>query len=428
MAVLLMVAKRFQAVSHLLSADFKFNLAMVLLLILGVLIRLSLVGFSANWFDMKAWFILSSYMRSRPLYVYSVWDTHGAGQLYSYPPLWAYLLFLIGQVNRAIDWGDPAFVFSERTPVIVADVLTALLIYKIVLEWTRNKRASLVYGSLWLFSPLVIFAHTMMFDSIGALFLVLSIVLLNKGKLNLAAITLGLALSTKQYMLFPWLVTLAFILKKYNLQRCFVFGISSIMPLFLLSLPFLAVDSQNFITALTYSYPLDPLWWKGGFFEFTCAILIISNQQIPEWFYSDYRYFFYLTIPLPIFIVQRWANNFRNLINSNLFSLATFLVFSPLVGYQFYVPLLALLCLNGNLIWSLIFSVTMSVYALEGDWCPHPDWIRFLFKYAIFVNFPLTLVFWAKLLQNLVKINFLQNLAHSRLKLVKECLKLKHNQ
>jgi hypothetical protein len=288
-------------------------------------------------------------------------------------------------------------------------------------------RASLVYGSLWLFSPLVIFTHTMMFDSIGALFLVLSIVLLNRGKLNLAAMTLGLALSTKQYMLFPWLVTLAFILKKYNLQRCFVFGIFSIIPLFLLSLPFLTVDSQNFITALTYSYPLDPLWWKGGFFEFICAILIVSNQQIPEWFYTGYRYFFYLTIPMLIFIVQRWANNFQNLINSNLFSLATFLVFSPLIGYQFYVPLLALLCLNGNLVWSIIFSATMAVYALEGDWCPHPDWIRFLFKYAIFVNFPLTLVFWAKLFQNQLKINFLHDSRRSWLKLVKERLKRKHN-
>jgi hypothetical protein len=154
---------------------------------------------------------------------------------WSYPPLWLFILLLVyplfafffpphypsdvGLLWETANFGKPGENFAEsyhsfvgdkvylpfldmvtKMPLIISDILVAILLMKIVNEFTEGRRAHRV-ALMWLLNPYVIFISSIwgMFDSLPALFTLLAVWLFMKKKYDKSALSLGIASLFKIY-------------------------------------------------------------------------------------------------------------------------------------------------------------------------------------------------------------------------------------
>jgi Gpi18-like mannosyltransferase len=108
---------------------------------------------------------------------FKAWATslaeHGPAAFYGagfadYLPGYLYVLWVIGEINRAVRFNDPAFLFALKAPAVAADLVTAWILF----GYGRNlgsTRALLVSAS-YLFNPGVIFNSAIwgQADAVGA--------------------------------------------------------------------------------------------------------------------------------------------------------------------------------------------------------------------------------------------------------------------
>ncbi len=94
---------------------------------------------------------------------------YGAG-FADYLPGYLYILWIIGEVNRAVRLNDPAFLFALKLPAALADIATAWLIFALLRRF-RSPLALPLAGS-YLFNPGIVFnsAFWGQADAVGALF------------------------------------------------------------------------------------------------------------------------------------------------------------------------------------------------------------------------------------------------------------------
>jgi Predicted integral membrane protein len=187
---------------------------------------------SAHPFDMYVWYNDSkSILANGPLY------------LEGFPPLWyhylmipvAYLYSGLSQIlpsgtipmaslPSALDY-YPAynisvvpgmlFNFIVKIPFLISDTLIALLLYKIVGEFTGKKALAQSAALLWFLNPFVIWisASWGMWDTLPALFSLAAMYLLIKRRFALSAVSLSLGVAAKLYPAI-FLVPLIFYLYK----------------------------------------------------------------------------------------------------------------------------------------------------------------------------------------------------------------------
>lgn len=207
---------------------------LLIIIVAGLLIRIPLMPITAHPYDVYAWYTLSMDSLKNPT-VY----------VYNFPPLWlSYMMFpiahaysLLAQVfptgtipmaslpsalnfypSMGVDY-VPGMLFNTivKIPLLISDILMTLLLYKIVMEFTKNKRLAEKAALLWFLNPFVIWisAGWGMWDTMPALFSLLSFYLIIKKRITLSAVSLSLGVASKLYPAL-FIVPLAFFILKSN--------------------------------------------------------------------------------------------------------------------------------------------------------------------------------------------------------------------
>ena len=163
--------------------------------LIGIAIRFVFVPFFAHPFDMFAWYNYIEEIKVNGISISSigiipVW--HSFLILISYIYEWFSNLFQISAIpvsdlpaNFNPSYGitvitDPIFNTLIKTPLIIADTLSAFLIYKISIFYTKDYSISKSSAALYFFSPIVIWISAAwgQYDSLAVLFTILSFYLL----------------------------------------------------------------------------------------------------------------------------------------------------------------------------------------------------------------------------------------------------------
>ncbi len=217
------------------------------------------------------------------------------------------------------------FMTLIKTPMIVADSLIVYLLGK------RNLRIAMIYA----LSPYVILITGVwgMFDSLIALSLLISIMLLENGRYTLSGLTYGFSLMK----LYPLLTLPVFIL---NLRRRGLGALSSFMLGFIISqiptLAYLILDPPSFIYTvllfhlLRHPSGLTPLRILGIAENETLVSIVSASHTM-------------VSIIIYVIILTYILKNNIDIRRSVILTLLYFLAFSKIVHDQFYIALYPLL-------------------------------------------------------------------------------------
>ena len=223
-------------------------------------IRLA-IGALANYQpDFSIWLhVIRSFENGLPLY------RDGGG--FSYPPLFAYWLQLLGVVGKA---GAPHFyvvshsavnlapfdllgtVFGNlvvKLPLMFSDMLTGYFIYRIVFLVSADFEKSKTALFLWIFNPLVIFVSSVnaQIDCLEVAFLMAAFLSVLKSEYVLAGLLLALSIDTKLMTIFLVPIFFAHIFRKESLKSALSFMMSLSIWIFIVALPYLSVSCFNAI-------------------------------------------------------------------------------------------------------------------------------------------------------------------------------------
>ncbi len=261
------------------------------LLLLGIALRVCLSFFTSHPNDEEVWYIAAINMLSGQGSPYGTW-------YFSYPPVWAYislpfvsaaslfsnpyLLYVrMSTDGIVVPVLAPLFNFFIKLPIIIADVLVALVIFQFVGK-VRDMKAAREAFIFWFFNPLVIFSGAVVaqFDVFPALTSLLAFVFLFQRKYVWSGVSLSIAVMTKVYPVLLMPLFLAFLIKpdpdhmlklKRIINRLTFFVAGALAAGGLLLLPIILSDSfryffegifrrTNYVTSIGGPTPLDVLW------------------------------------------------------------------------------------------------------------------------------------------------------------------------
>lgn len=268
------------------------GVALVLLVALSLRLLLALTpGYVADVRDFAVWSWKAATMGVERIYLWvdGVWPTN-------YPPLLPYIFQAVGLFfQRAI---SPDFLYPGeeinaihryllRLPVIFADLLTAVLIFRAVHK-RKGFRLSLLVTISYLFNPAILFdsAYWGQMDALHSLLILLSITLLDEGRIAWSWVSITLATQTKPqaYIFFPLVLILT--IRKFGWRSVAKGSLAALVTFLVIISPFLyhvTTDSllRTYFTTVApqgyLSLNAHNLWWllSGGNGW-------ISDMEIPQ--------------------------------------------------------------------------------------------------------------------------------------------------
>jgi hypothetical protein len=160
-----------------------------IILVLGILVRVFL-SYTTFHPDLAA--ISESGRVVAAGNILNLYDFSSDRVVFNYPPAIYWFFGLTSLLFGGALW-------LLKLPYLIFDLLLAVLLYRLV----DPKKAIWAFG-IWMFNPVNLYATYMMgqFDIIPTFFSVLSIYLAFKGKLNWAAVALGVGIAFKLYPVF----------------------------------------------------------------------------------------------------------------------------------------------------------------------------------------------------------------------------------
>ena len=257
-----------------LFSDKRYRIALYSFVI-GMVIRFILIPITSSPFDEgEGWVAIIDGF-------YSGDDLYSSGW-YLYPPIWGYVLSIIGEIAQLFgmtSFGDVFAIYGDKfncigynyvttlefntlikTPALIFDVLTGLAIYRLAYRLTKDIRKSCVCFAAWFLCPVVIVSSTClaMFDSIIVLLIVLSMVTFLEKRYFMTGVLVALGALTKFFPLMMTPVMAAYILSDRSLPmkariRNLIHPLIGMVIIFVLVyLPVLIngqlIDSLTFIT------------------------------------------------------------------------------------------------------------------------------------------------------------------------------------
>jgi len=160
--------------------------------------------------------VLAPFTSGHPMDVntFSAWAAHAADGLLSfyspgyfadYPPGYIYVLWIVGKLRLAwgLDYGSPEFLLLLKTPAILADLATALILYCLARRyWSGGASAAL--AALYAFNPAIILDSAVwgQVDSVLTVFVLLAILLLERNPAGSAALFAVALLVKPQTLIF----------------------------------------------------------------------------------------------------------------------------------------------------------------------------------------------------------------------------------
>ncbi|MCL1884575.1 MAG: phospholipid carrier-dependent glycosyltransferase [Defluviitaleaceae bacterium] len=251
---------------------------------------LLLAGFIVRYFAFGLDFGFENDIRTFQLWAIRVFEV-GFAEFYSvdvfsdYPPVYMYVLFVIGAVRAAIGAGldNQIFRFLIFLPAILADLGIGYVIYKIA-----NK--SLLFAALWIFNPAIILISGVwgQIESVFVLMLLVSLLLLRQKKLLPAYVLFGIAILTKPQSLFLAPVYLYSAYEGAKSPKYVALSIGAgIFTMLLVSLPFglsatadtlwYGMDSYNFLTVNAFNFwaLIGGNWQALGAWHTSVGVIIV---------------------------------------------------------------------------------------------------------------------------------------------------------
>lgn len=178
------------------------------------------------------------------------YSTHGL----AYPPLHIFVVYIIGQICSIFNIAD----FSQinilliKSPAIICDILTALLLYKIAKKYCSNKFSILICVA-YILNPAAFFISGVwgQMDSIYTFFILLTCYLLSEKKLKLSFFAFAASILFKyQGIIFTPVIICAVldqvILDKCTIKKFFInlgAGLGAIGTIVLCHVPFMSGSS-----------------------------------------------------------------------------------------------------------------------------------------------------------------------------------------
>jgi len=201
-------------------------------------------------------------------WVGGIWQPMGP---YPYPPVWILILSGLSTAFTGLGLVEVevrgwTFVYAERALLIAADLIIGYMIY---LRLEKDGKG-LLTASLYLFSFMPILESAMwgQFDAIPTMFLLASLLSIDRNRVRYGGLLSGLALMTKQWALYA-IVPMFFYLLAKSRKNAFDYALTVFEVAFLFSAPFM-LDTRSAEAYLTRvwmygSYPeLFPLNWDSA--------------------------------------------------------------------------------------------------------------------------------------------------------------------
>lgn len=229
----------------------------VFLAIFAFLIRIFAAGATAGHpTDMKCW----TYWGSR-LYSLYPWNFYDANVFADYPPLYMYVLWLIGSLCGSLHLPSFLVLALYKLPAIIGDIALAFVIYNIASKHSNKKLASALFFFA-AFNPLSYFNSVIwgQMDSLLVLFMLLSLYALYEEKYLKSAFLFVLAVLLKpQALMFAPIYLFAFIKTKdiRLILKAVLLGIITVIAVSFLFSPALRGGGNIFVRLLK---ALNPLW------------------------------------------------------------------------------------------------------------------------------------------------------------------------
>lgn len=197
---------------------------------------------------------------------------YGSTGFVDYPPGYIYVLYFTGFITDLfnIDTSSVLYNFLLKLPSMIADVMTAAIIYKFAKTKIAENKAAALCG-IYAFNPVIYLTSALwgQVDSVFALFIVLALIMLYKKKHILSACIYALTLLIKPQalVLFPVYIFYIILLVKNErlkaVKTTLLSTISGAAVFFALLIPFSADGGFSWIFELYYntlsSYPYASL-------------------------------------------------------------------------------------------------------------------------------------------------------------------------
>ncbi|MDD6736428.1 MAG: glycosyltransferase 87 family protein, partial [Clostridiales bacterium] len=207
-----------------------------------------------------------------------------------------YILYVIGFIKNIFHPSDAGLYFLLKIPAMICDILCALIIFNLAEKHSEHK-TGIVCTALFLFNPAVVLNSSVwgQVDSVFTVFVLLMLCCIFEKRLYPAYFFFAAAIFIKPQALFytPVLIYAAIELVFYDnfsfskLLRHIIAGLSAILMIFLLALPFNinsvisqyrnTIGSYNFASVNAYN-----LWTALGFNwrELNGAVSVIGYSMI----------------------------------------------------------------------------------------------------------------------------------------------------
>ena len=210
--------------------------AFLAVVLIGIIVRIVIAPIINQNNDVIYWVRIAN-MADSGLGMY---DIEG----YHYMPSWGYFVSFIsfvclmfGITTFAVPHNELTAVFQYGLPsevlvptagfavvlkifLILVDLAVAVLLYRVLSDFTKDRRIAATASAIWFLAPVLVLetAGHAMFDNISALFVLISMVLVYKGRYFLSGASMFLAVMTKFMPLFLIPVMLAWILRRERIS------------------------------------------------------------------------------------------------------------------------------------------------------------------------------------------------------------------
>ncbi len=200
------------------------------MLISGLAVRLAISPFFAHPFDVYSWYVNGQNLLNGSQSIQSFMIPYSYSFfLFAFPAslilsqLTPYIgsgVIPISSLNPALNpgpqWGITVvpgllFDFLVKLPLIASDCLVTIVIYRIVMGQTQNKRAADSAAMMWFLNPLTIWISSGwgMMDTIPAFFSTLAVLLMMERRFRFSGFSMAVAAAMKYYaavLVFPLLL------------------------------------------------------------------------------------------------------------------------------------------------------------------------------------------------------------------------------
>ena len=294
-----------------------------------------------------------------------------------YPPLYIYILWAVGAfyelfISSSFDIQSPVFTILLKTPAIIADIATALLIFLIVRKYGSFRLAFLCM-TVYAFNPAIIYNSAIwgQVDSVYTLFLMFALMEFVSGKPMLAGTSLALGILTKPQSLVLVPLFALIILKKHSLLTFAKVSIASFTVFVLVALPFYLHTSIFELFRLYFSsytqYPFNSLnalniWAFGGLFQPDNKIILFLTYRI--W---GYLLFSLLFIYVAYIIIERKDDRSIYIASAILF-FGFFMLFTRIHErylFSLFAPLAVAMALDRRLSYVYLLATITFLFNLH---------------------------------------------------------------